>query len=97
MFGNVGSKAQYLKNINQIFGTKFEALREYKTERNFSQILSKITLDDVTAAIVRAEKITSRRKSKGAPVKTCGYEWFDKNPALSVHCVIKMILSECSI
>ena len=47
LFGNVGSKAQYLKSINQIFGTKFEALREYKTERNFSQILLKITLNVV--------------------------------------------------
>ena len=95
LFGNVGSKAQYLKNINQIFGTKFEALREYKTERNFSQILSKITLDDVKAAIERAEKITKQRMSEGNPIRTCGYEWFDKNPALSVHCVIKKILSEC--
>ncbi len=97
LFGNVGSKAQYLKNINQIFGTKFEALREYKTERNFSQILSKITLDDVKAAIARAEKITKQRMSEGNPIRTCGYEWFDKNPALSVHCVIKKILSECGV
>lgn len=97
LFGTVGSKAQYLKNINQVYGTKFEALREYKTERNFLQILSKITLDDVKAAIVRAEKITSQRKSEGAPTKTCGYEWFDKNPALSVQNVIKKILSECGV
>ena len=97
LFGNVGSKAQYLKNINQIFGTKFEALREYKTERNFSQILSKITLDDVKAAIARAEKITKQRMSEGNPIRTCDYEWFDKNPALSVHCVIKKILSECGV
>lgn len=97
LFGNVGSKAQYLKSINQIFGTKFEALREYKTERNFSQILSKITLDDVKAAIARAEKITKQRMSEDKPIKTCGYEWFDKNPALSVHNVVKKILSECGV
>lgn len=97
LFGNVGSKAQYLKSINQIFGTKFEALREYKTERNFSQILSKITLDDVKAAIARAEKITKQRMSEGNPIRTCGYEWFDKNPALSVHNVVKKILSECGV
>ena len=97
LFGNVGSKAQYLKSINQIFGTKFEALREYKTERNFSQILSKITLDDVKAAIARAEKITKQRMSEGNPIRTCDYEWFDKNPALSVHNVVKKILSECGV
>ena len=97
LFGNVGSKAQYLKSINQIFETKFEALREYKTERNFFQILSKITLDDVKAAIARAEKITKQRMSEGNPIRTCGYEWFDKNPALSVHEIIKRILNECGI
>lgn len=97
LFGTVGSKAKYLKNINQIYGTKFEALCEYKTERNFSHILSKITLDDVKAAIARAEKITKQRMSEGNPIRTCGYEWFDKNPALSVHCVIKKILSECGV
>ena len=45
-------------------------MREYKTERNFSQILSKITLDDVKAAIVRAEIITKQRRLEGAPIKT---------------------------
>lgn len=82
LFGSVGSKDQYLKNINQIFGTKFEGLREYKEEKNFLQILSKITLDDIRAAIARAEKITKQRMYEGKPIKTCGYEWFDKNPAL---------------
>lgn len=97
LFGNVGNKAQYLNTINQVFGTKFESLSEYKVERNFSQILSKITLDDVKAAIERAKKITKQRMSEGNPNKTYGYEWFDKNPALSVHCVIKKILSECGV
>lgn len=97
LFGTVGNKTQYLKTINQICGTKFEALREYKEERNFKQILSKITLDDVKAAIARAEKITKQRKSEGNPIKTCGYEWFDKNPSLSVHNVIKKILRECGV
>lgn len=97
LFGTVENKAQYLKNINQVFGTKFEALREYKEERNFKQILSKITLDDVKDAIGRAEKITGQRKSEDNLIKTYGYEWFDKNPALSVHCIVKKILSECGV
>lgn len=97
MFGSVGSKAQYLKNINQVFGTKFEGLREYKEEKNFLQILSKITLDDVKAAIARADKIIKQRESESKPLQTFGYEWFDKNPALSVHNVIKKILSECGV
>lgn len=97
LFGTVGSKAQYLKNINQIYGTKFEALREYKTERNFSQILSNITLDDVKAAIARAEKIMNQRKLEASLLKSYGYEWCDKNPSLSIHNVISKILKECGV
>lgn len=97
LFYSVGSKSQYLKNINEVFGTKFEGLREYKKEKSFKQILSQITLNDVKTAIIRAETITNQRKSEGNSIKTCGYEWFDKNPALSVHNVIKKILSECGV
>lgn len=95
LFGSVASKTQYLKNINQIFGTKFEAMREYKEELNFKQILSKITLDDVKAAVQRAQKITGQRKSEGSPIKTYGYEWFEKNPSLSVHSAVAKIIKEC--
>lgn len=96
-FCNIGNKTQYLSTINQLYGTMFESLSEYKVKRNFLQVLSKITLDDVKAAIERAEKITSQRMSEGKPIKTFGFEWFDKNPALSVQNVIKKILSECGV
>ena len=97
LFRTVGSKAQYLTNINQIYGTKFKSLSEYKAKRNFSQILSKITLDDVKTAIARAEKITDQRKSEENPIKTCGYEWFDKNPSLSIQNIVTKIITECGV
>lgn len=97
LFGTVSNKIQYLKNINQVYGSDFKTLREYKEERGFLQILSKITLENVKTAIERAEKITKQRKSEGNPLKTFGYEWFPKNPALSIHQVVKKILQDCNV
>lgn len=61
------------------------------------QILSKITLDDVKQAIIRAENICKQRQSDSTSIKSYGYEWFDKNPSLSVHIIVKRILLECGV
>jgi len=97
LFACIDSKAKYLGNINQVFGTKFEGLKEYKEKCNFLQILSKITLNDVKSAITRAEKIYKQRSSEDMPKISSGYEWFDKNPSLSIHNIIKKILLECGV
>lgn len=97
LFGSIGSKKQYLSNINNSFGTKFQGLKEYKEEKNFSQILLKITLDDVKSAITRAEKIMKQRNAESVLLKSYGYEWCDKNPSLSIHNAVKKILVECGV
>lgn len=97
MFGTIGSRAQYLTNINSFFGTKFQGLKEYKVEKNFNQILSQITLTDVKNAIARAEKIIKQREAEDKPLESSGYEWYERNPSLSVHLAIKKILLECGV
>lgn len=97
LFGSAGSKQQYLAYLNHIFGMNFQGLKEYKEEHNFLQILSKITLDDVKRAIIRAENICKQRQSDSTSIKSYGYEWFDKNPSLSVHIIVKRILLECGV
>lgn len=97
MFGSISSRSQYLNNINSVFGTKFQGLKEYKLEKNFNQILSQVTLEDVKAAITRAEKIIKQRSSEDNPLRSSGYEWFERNPSLSVHLAIKKILLECGV
>lgn len=97
MFGTITSKSQYLANINSIFGTKFQGLKEYKAERNFNQILSQISLEDVKNAIIRADKIIKQRKAETEPLKSYGYEWYERNPSLSIHLSIKKILLECGV
>ncbi|MBO7123617.1 MAG: RloB domain-containing protein [Treponema sp.] len=95
LFGTIGNKKQYLPHINKVFGIKFDGLKEYKEEKNFLKILSAITLDDVKRAVQRAEAIVKQRKAEGKSVKICGYEWFEKNPSLSIHESVKRILKEC--
>lgn len=97
LFGTISSRAQYLNNINSVFGTKFQGLKEYKVEKNFNRILSQITLEDVKKAITRAEKIINQRKSEDKPIESSGYEWYERNPSLSVHLAIKKILLECGV
>ena len=97
MFGSISSRSQYLNNINSVFGTKFQGLKEYKVEKNFNQILSQITLEDVKVAITRADKIIKQRSSEDNPLKSSGYEWYERNPSLSVHSAINKILLECGV
>ncbi len=97
MFGSISSRSQYLNNINSVFGTKFQGLKEYKVEKNFNQILSQITLEDVKAAITRAERIIKQRSFEDKPLKSSGYEWYERNPSLSVHSAINKILLECGV
>ena len=97
MFGSISSRSQYLNNITSVFGTKFQGLNEYKVEKNFNQILSQITLEDVKTAITRADKIIKQRSSEDKPLKSSGYEWYERNPSLSVHSAINKILLECGV
>lgn len=97
LFSYINNKKHYLSHINNTFGTKFESLKEYKEERNFLQILSKITLNDVKDAISRAEKIMKQREIEKVFIKSYGYEWCDKNPSMSIHSTIKKILIECGV
>ncbi len=97
MVGSISSRSQYRNNINSVFGTKFQGLKEYKVEKNFNQILSQITLEDVKAAITRAERIIKQRSFEDKPLKSSGYEWYERNPSLSVHSAINKILLECGV
>ncbi|QTQ10974.1 RloB domain-containing protein [Treponema parvum] len=97
LFSSIGSKKQYLSYINNLFNTNFEGLKEYKEENNFSRILSQITLNDVKNAVKGAELIMKQRHAESTPLKSYGYEWFDKNPSLSIHIAVNKILCECGI
>ena len=88
-------KKQYLKYINQAFGEQFENLSQYKNESCFKRCLSKLTLEDVKQAIVRADALAKNNKLYKKPTHFRGYSFYLDNPALSVHEIVKRMIQEC--
>ena len=96
--GSLTDRTQYLSHINQIFDEKFENLDQYKHENNFKRCLSKLGLDDVRAAIQRAKEIMKMNKDNGKSlIRHGGYEYYEDNPALTMHEAVEKILVECGL
>ena len=96
--GSLTDRTQYLSHINQIFGEKFENLDQYKHENNFKRCLSKLGLDDVRAAIQRAKEIMKVNKDNGKSlIRHGGYEYYEDNPALTMHEAVEKILVESGL
>ena len=90
-------RKNYLTYINRNFGVKYQGLKEYKEEKNFQEILKKITLDDVVIAVKNAEKIMNHNKENYHPKKLYNYSWYSENPSTEAGIVIKEILQKCGI
>ena len=76
----------------------FEDLAHYKQEDNFKRCLSKLTVDDVKAAILRADFITANNEKDGKILlqyKT--YRYYRDNPALSIRDIVRRMLTECGL
>ncbi len=96
--GSLTDRRQYLNPINQAFGEKFENLDQYKHEDNFKRCLGKLTINDVIMAVGRADIITANNIETGKKILTsCRYRYFRDNPSLSIHEVVKGILTDCKI
>ena len=88
----------YLLPINQIFGENFEDLDHYKAHDAFHRCLAKLMLDDVKAAIRRAETITRNNERDGKTLlQHKGYKYYRDNPALSINEAVKQMLAECGV
>lgn len=90
-------RRQYLEPIRQAFGEQFEDLDHYKKEDAFKRCLGKLTLNDVKAAVARAEIITQNNENDKPLTKYKGYSYYPDNPALSIHEVVREILEECGV
>lgn len=91
-------RKQYLNEINKAYDENFESLREYKNEKNFNRIMSKINMNDVKRAINYAKNIMKRNSENGFKThRYKGYYYFKENPSLSVWEVIEKILQECQL
>lgn len=97
-FGYLVDKEKYLEPLNKYFKERFAGLKSYKEEANFKRCLNKLTLDDVKAAIRRAETIEAMNMKKGEKEKEAhGMHYYGCAPSLTIHRPIKMILSDCGL
>ncbi len=96
--GSLSYRSQYLVPINQAYGESFEDLPHYKAYDAFHRCLAKLTLDDVKAAIRRAEVITRNNEMDGKTLlQYKGYTYYRDNPALSINDVVKRMMTECGV
>lgn len=99
MESSVIDRNAYLKIINQKFCKNYLSLDNFKSEQEFSKILTEfITLETVIAAIKRSEKIV---ETNGNIRKTHenykGFLFYRDNPDLTIHEIVKFILDICGI
>ena len=88
----------YLREINKAFGTNFESLADYKSERNFKKILAGMTLDDVLRAIGNGHRIIKLREDSGEKhIRSHGFSYYQSNPALNLHQHIEQILADVGL
>lgn len=94
----LNTKGEYLQFINKSFGTAFEGTKEYKSEKNFKILLSKINLQDVINAVSRSENIMKKNEDNAKRLihlKTLAY--YEDNPSLTIHELVKNMLTSCEI
>lgn len=95
---NIIHRDKYLEFINRAFGAKFTELDTYKKRDNFHRILGKISLDNVRAAIQRANGIMQSNASNGLKMhEHRGYSYHIDNPALTIHQSIEKVLKDCGL
>ena len=91
------NKKDYLVAINKGFNVKFKSLDEYKEEKHFKALLSKITIDDVKQAVKRANNIMKQNGIKYQQKNNNGYMWYEENPSTEVGVVVGQILQKCGL
>lgn len=95
--GRLNHRSQYLSHINRAYQEHFESLDQYKHEANFKRCLSKLSLDDVRAAIDRASRLMSNKAANENMVQYRGFSYYTENPALTIWEPVKEILNECGL
>lgn len=95
--GSLADRKHYFPLINKAFNVNYQGLKEYKEEKHFKNILANITINDVKAAIDRADKIMTYNRTHYNKKQKYNYSWYDENPATEVGTIIKEILTNCGL
>lgn len=97
-YGAYVHRKDYLNTINNAYGKNFKSMDAYKTEKEFTKCLEGLSLNDVKAAVSRADNIMHQRKRDGHnEIEYRGYRYFRENPSMSIHEIVKKILRDCGL
>lgn len=91
----LSDRSQYLSYINNVFDEHFQSLDDFKREADTKRCLSRITLDDVEAAVRRATAIMDINVRYYQPAEYKRVHYYRENPSLSVHEVVVRMLKSC--
>jgi hypothetical protein len=91
-------RKNYLSSLNQGYCEEFQFLNDYKKEKNFKRILSKIDLNDVKNAVNYATNIREIKCKNGVRmIEYLGFEYYKENPDLTINECVYEMLKECGI
>ncbi len=95
--GSVNHRKQYVDGINKAYNEKFQFINDYKEEKNFKRILSKISLSDVITAVNNGNEIRKKNEqySKDNYRKYGQFEYYTENPDMTINECVEQILKEC--
>ncbi|MGN0358349.1 MAG: RloB domain-containing protein [Blautia sp.] len=95
----VSSRTAYLRSVNQYFHRNYSSLDEFKSEREFINILLEfVTLDSVKKAVERAETLIRDNEATGKRFENYkGFKFYRDNPDLTVHEIIQLIFEVCGV
>ena len=93
----VSHRKQYIIGINKAYNEKFQFIDDYKEEKNFKRILSKISLDDVIEAVNNGNEIRkmNEENSRDKYRKYGQFEFYTENPDMTINECVEQILKEC--
>lgn len=91
-------RKDYLRAINQAFGTSFRSMPNYKKEKNFRRLLRMLTLEDVFRAMERAEQIRARCERLDCTLLSFqGYRYYRHDPSLSVDRIVADVFRRAGV
>lgn len=95
--GMVSHRKQYVDGINEAYNENFQFIDDYKEEKNFKRILSKITLEDVLTAVSNGNEIRKMNEQNSTVYyrKYGQFEYYTENPDVTVNECVEQILKEC--
>lgn len=97
-FSSCEHRKQYIEEINRVYGTNFDRMKDNKHKAPFDNLLAKINLSDVKGAVKNAKKIrTTQLKNGNTMVEYKGFSYFRENPDLTVNECVEQIILDCKI